>query len=119
MARRATKPKRRATKPKVIAAELRAAFDDWKSKQRRFMAMATGKRAYPESVIDSVAESAEDAFEVAYKLVLRATGARYNQACVAILPDGSHLVAVSNDGDDSNEWFKLQLVPACKVVNLS
>ena len=111
---------KRATKPKVTAAELRAAFDDWKKKERRFIAIAKGKREYPESVIDSLARAADDAFRVAYNLVLRTTGAKYNQACVAILADGSHLVAVRDAGDYiSNEWVKLQLVPASKVVTLS
>ena len=62
---------RRTTKPAVTAMELKARFDDWKKKERRFKAISTGKRAFPESQIDSAATDAQAAFNVVYKLLLQ------------------------------------------------
>jgi hypothetical protein len=111
---------RRSKKPAVTAQDLMAALNDWKKKEKRFKAVAHAKREYPETTIDVAARHAEASFNVLYKLLLRATGARRNQACLAILPDGSHLVAVRESNHlDRDEREKLHLVPASRVAKLS
>jgi hypothetical protein len=111
---------RRSKQRQVTGAELKAAFDDWKRKERCFTALASGMRKHPESSIDLAARASEEAFNFAYKMLLRATGSRNNQACVAILPDGSHMVAVRQKRQfTSDERVTLELVPASRVVSLS
>ena len=81
--------------PGVTAARLKAAFHDWRKKERRCNTIAYGKRQYSEPVLEAAAPSAEDAFESALSLLRRATGAKHHQSCAVVLPDGSHLVVVS------------------------
>jgi hypothetical protein len=107
-------------KPAVAAHDLEAAFNEWKKKEKRFKTVAHGKREYPDPIIDTAARHAEASFNVLYKLLLRATGAKRNQTCVAILPDGSHLVALHDPVDQiGQDWAKVQLVPARRVAKLS
>ncbi len=85
-----------------------------------FRALASGKRKHPESTIDLAARASEEALNFTYKMLRRATGSRNNQACVAILPDGSHLVTVRQTGTfTGDERVMLELVPASRVASLS
>ena len=111
---------RRWKKSQVTGAALKAAFDDWKRKERRFTALASGKRKHPESAIDLAARASEEALNFAYKMLLRATGSKNDQACVAILSDGSHMITVRQTQNYADgERVVLQLVPATRVASLS
>jgi hypothetical protein len=111
---------RRSKKPQVTSAELKAAFDDWKRKERRFTALASRMRKHPETTIDLAARASEEAFNFAYKMLLRATGSKNNQACVAILRDGSHMITVRQTRHyTDDERVMVQFVPATRVASLS
>jgi hypothetical protein len=110
----------RSKKSQVTGASLKAAFDDWKRKEKRFTALAYGKRKHPESTIDLAARASEEALNFVYKMLLRATGSKNNQACVAILPDGSYMITVRQTQNYTDgERVVLQLVPAIRVARLS
>jgi hypothetical protein len=111
---------RRSKKSQVTGAKLKAAFDDWKRKERHFLALAHGARNHSESTIDLAARASEEAFALAYKMLLGATGSRTNQACVAILPDGSHMISIRQTRHFSgDEQVIIELVPASRVASLA
>jgi hypothetical protein len=110
----------RAKSTAVIAVELKAAVDDWNKKERRFAAVTKSEGEHLESVIDLAARASEDASKAVYKLLRRATGARVDQTCVAVFPNGSCLIAVREAGDRlADEPVTLLLVPASRVRRLS
>jgi hypothetical protein len=104
---------------KATAEELKAAFDDWQRTERRFNRIAKDKR-HPESTIDAAARASNKAFTVVYSLLRRATSAKRHQTCAVVLPDGSHLVAVTELASLVQEKsVKLVLVPIGRVTRLS
>ncbi len=104
----------------VAAEDLRAAFEDWRKKERRFNTLSTGKRQYSESVIDEAARAAEGAFALIHSRLLHSTGARRDQDCAAIFPDGSHLVVViEHAGPAREKSVTIRLIPRQRVARLS
>jgi hypothetical protein len=104
---------------KVTAEELKAAFSDWQRTNRRFNRIAKNKR-HPESIVDAAARASDKAFTVVDSLLRRATGAKRHQACAVVLPDGSHLVAVTEPASLVQEKSaKLVLVPIGRVARLA
>ena len=107
-----------AKKPVPTSAELKAAYFEWKKKEKRFNVVA--KRRKSESSIELAARSAEDAFEVVCALLRNGTGARPNEACAVVLADGCHLVAFRLDGERSgNDSLQVQLVSSKRVFHAS
>ncbi len=103
----------------VTSAELKAALDDWKEKEKRFTQAATDKANYSESSLDEAAKAAEDAFRVAHDLLRQAAQAEPDESCAAVLDDGSHVVVIHETGEQpGDERTKLLHVPASKVAKL-
>ena len=110
----------RKTRLSVTGDALMEAFKDWSTKERRFKSIASGRRAYPESVVDAAARDVEDACSLIHSLLRRATGARRNQACAAVFPDGCVLVLLSGAASPiKEEGVNLELIRAGEVARLN
>jgi hypothetical protein len=108
-------------KSKVTGGELARLWDDYMARRRKWSRAGKTRQAngldHPH--YERYGHEAEAAFQLAYEAFQEAAGCDDDEACMVILPDGRHLVLISNELDQiGDQWAQLQCVEPSRVVNL-